>query len=125
MSRRSPIRFPKCIFNNRRSPSFLGLHPAVLDHLPLLLQILLLLGLLDRPDLRQLPIHDHSAHLVALLCAPTPSDPPADHLKHEEPEQDAASVFVADIKGTASFVFDDQAASELMYHSAKSPTMSP
>ena len=106
-------------------PSFLGLHPAVLDHLPLLLQIPLLLGLLNRPDLRQLPINDHPAHLVPLACTPTPSDPPAYDLKHEEPKQDAASAFVANVDGLRNIVFDDQTASELMYHKAKSPTISP
>lgn len=92
-------------------PSFLELHPAVLDHPPLLLKIPLLLGLLECSDLRQLPFHDHPAQLLPLACSPTPCDPPADDLEHEQPEQDAASGLVADGDGTGSVVFDDQAAS--------------
>lgn len=106
-------------------PSFLELHPAVLDHPPLLLQILLLLSLLKSPDLRQLPVDDHPAQLLPLACTPTPSDPPQHDLQHEQPKQNATSGFVADVDGCGNIEFDDQTASEWMYHRAKSPTMSP
>lgn len=106
-------------------PSFLELHPAVLDHPPLLLQILLLLSLLESSDLRQLLINNHPTHLLPLACTPTPSDPPEHDLQHKKPKQDATSGFVSDVDRRGNIEFEDHATSDLMYHSAKSPIMSP